>query len=129
MQWCQRCVLPDTRPNLAIGPDGVCNACRHHQTKPDIDWAGARAAASRCPEAARHRRSRGRYDCLIPVSGGKDSTWQVVTCLELGLKPLAVTWRTPARTAIGQRNLDNLVALGVDHIDYRSTRRSRRSSC
>lgn len=55
---------------------------------------------------------------MIPVSGGKDSTWQVLQCLELGLKPLAVTWRPPGRTAIGQRNLDNLVSLGVDHIDW-----------
>lgn len=64
-------------------------------------------------------RGRGRgYDCLIPVSGGKDSTWQVVTCLEYGLNPLCVTWKAPARTEIGARNLQNLVNLGVDHIDY-----------
>jgi N-acetyl sugar amidotransferase len=55
---------------------------------------------------------------VIPVSGGKDSTWQVVTCLEHGLKPLAVSWRPPARTPLGQRNLDNLIALGVDHVDF-----------
>ena len=61
--------------------------------------------------------SRG-YDCLIPVSGGKDSTWQVIKCLEYGLNPLCVTWKTPARTQLGQQNLDNLVGLGVDHIDY-----------
>jgi N-acetyl sugar amidotransferase len=63
------------------------------------------------------KRSHG-YDCLVPVSGGKDSTWQVVRCLEYGLKPLAVTWRPPGRTEIGQRNLENLIQLGVDHIDY-----------
>ena len=61
--------------------------------------------------------SRG-YDCLIPVSGGKDSTWQVIKCLEYALNPLCVTWKTPARTQLGQQNFDNLVALGVDHIDY-----------
>lgn len=58
------------------------------------------------------------YDCLVPVSGGKDSIWQIIKCLEYGLKPLAVTWKTPARTLIGQHNLDCLVRLGVDHIDY-----------
>jgi len=64
-------------------------------------------------------RSLGRdFDCVIPESGGKDSTWQVATCIEYGLKPLAVTWRSPGRSAIGQRNLDNLISLGVDHIDY-----------
>lgn len=116
MKWCAACVLPDTRPNLVIGPDGVCNACRSHRGRAEVDWA-ERGRQLREAVAQAKARSR-RHDCLVPVSGGKDSTWQVVKCLELGLTPLAVTWKTPARTAIGQRNLDNLVALGVDHIDY-----------
>jgi N-acetyl sugar amidotransferase len=116
MKWCRTCLLPDTRPNLAIGADGICNACAAHATKRDIDWT-ARAIAFR--DVVGHAKSRSTgYDCLIPVSGGKDSTWQVVTCLEAGLKPLAVTWKTPGRTAIGAANLENLVRLGVDHIDY-----------
>jgi N-acetyl sugar amidotransferase len=116
MRYCSRCILPDTRPNLVIGPDGVCNACASHGTKRAIYW-GARREAFDDVVAHAKQRSSG-YDCLIPVSGGKDSTWQVVKCLEAGLNPLAVTWKTPGRTAIGQRNLDNLVSLGVDHIDY-----------
>ncbi len=117
MKWCRSCVLPDTRPNLVIGADGICNACKSHGGKPAIDWKDREAAFRKVVGHAKAR-SEG-YDCLIPVSGGKDSTWQVVKCLEYGLTPLAVTWKTPARTPIGQRNLDNLVALGVDHIDYR----------
>lgn len=116
MKYCQSCILPDTRPNLAIGPDGICNACKNHGSRPVIDWAARATAFRRVVEDAKSR-AEG-YDCLIPVSGGKDSTWQVVTCLEHGLRPLAVTWKTPGRTPIGQRNLDNLVSLGVDHIDY-----------
>lgn len=116
MKWCARCVLPDTRPNLTLGEGDVCNACRSHEGRPEIDWSLRAAAFESVVENARQRSSG--YDCLIPVSGGKDSTWQVVTCLEKGLNPLAVTWRTPGRTAIGQANLDNLIALGVDHIDY-----------
>jgi N-acetyl sugar amidotransferase len=116
LRWCKRCVLPDTRPNLELDSEGVCNACRAHERRPEIDW-NARADAWQRVVAEAKRRSTG-YDCLIPVSGGKDSTWQVVTCLEAGLNPLAVTWKTPARTAIGERNLANLVSLGVDHIDY-----------
>lgn len=116
MRWCASCILPDTRPNLVIGDDGICNACHAHQTKRKIDWT-VRGSAFDQVIARAKARSRG-YDCLIPVSGGKDSTWQVVKCLELGLKLLAVTWRPPGRTKIGQRNLDNLISLGVDHIDY-----------
>jgi len=116
MRYCRRCILPDTRPNLRLDSEGVCNACRSHASKPSIDWA-QRARAFR--DVAAHARARSpRYDCLIPVSGGKDSTWQVVKCLEQGLTPLAVTWKTPARTPLGQENLDNLVRLGVDHVDY-----------
>jgi N-acetyl sugar amidotransferase len=116
MKWCKTCVLPDSRPDLAIGPDGICNACRAHARRTDIDWESRAAAFT---AVATNAKARGAgYDCLIPVSGGKDSTWQVVKCLEHGLRPLAVTWRPPGRTAIGQRNLDNLISLGVDHIDY-----------
>jgi N-acetyl sugar amidotransferase len=116
MRYCRSCVLPDTRPNLVLDEAGVCNACRAHARKPHIDWAARERAFGALVEHA--KRTASGYDCLIPVSGGKDSTWQVVKCLEDGLRPLAVTWKTPARTAIGQRNLDNLVALGVDHVDY-----------
>ena len=116
MNYCNRCILPDSRPNLEIGPDGVCNACKSHDSRPDIDWPAREETFQSVVEHAKSR-SKG-YDCLIPVSGGKDSTWQVMKCLEYGLNPLAVTWKTPGRTALGRENLDSLVRLGVDHIDF-----------
>jgi N-acetyl sugar amidotransferase len=118
INWCRRCILPDTRPNLRLDAEGVCNACRTHASKDAIDWQARGQQLAQVVRSAQARAGARGYDCLIPVSGGKDSTWQTVKCLELGLKPLAVTWKTPARTPIGQRNLDNLVALGVDHIDW-----------
>lgn len=116
IRWCARCVLPDTRPNLGIGDDGICEACRNHGARVEVDW-DARAAAFEGVVARARSLSQG-YDCLIPVSGGKDSTWQVVRALELGLRPLAVSWKPPARSAIGWQNLENLISLGVDHIDF-----------
>ncbi|MCA9290154.1 MAG: N-acetyl sugar amidotransferase, partial [Phycisphaerales bacterium] len=116
MKYCSRCVTPCNRPNIRIEPDGRCN-CATLEEKATIDWP-ARAHAFR-DLVADVRARNARYDCVIPVSGGKDSTWQVVTCLEHGLRPLAVTWRPPLRTKVGQANLDNLVDLGVDHIDFR----------
>lgn len=116
MRYCSRCILPDTRPNLKLNAKGVCNACESHGQKKVIDWDARERAFGDVVQNAM-RRSQG-YDCLVPVSGGKDSTWQVVKCLEYGLNPLAVTWKTPGRTDVGTRNLANLVALGVDHIDY-----------
>lgn len=119
MNYCSRCILPDTRPNLEIGPDGVCNACRAHELKATIDWPGREAAFQAVVESAKQRAQPKGYDCIVPVSGGKDSTWQTVKCLEYGLKPLAVTYATPARTDVGRKNLENLIDQGVDHIDYR----------
>jgi N-acetyl sugar amidotransferase len=117
MKYCRKCILPDTRPGLRLDADGVCSGCQGHREKTTvIDWAARQEAFRAVVERAKGR-SRG-HDCVIPVSGGKDSTWQVVRCLEYGLNPLAVTWKTPARTPIGAQNLANLVALGVDHLDY-----------
>ena len=116
MQYCRNCITPGTRPNIELDREGVCNACRAHAEKPNIDW-GERERAFGEVVARAKARSHG-YDCVLPVSGGKDSTWQLVTCLKYGLHPLAVTWKTPARTDIGACNLANLVSLGVDHIDY-----------
>jgi N-acetyl sugar amidotransferase len=117
VRYCRRCILPETRPGLVFDEDGVCSACRSHAVaRPAVDWT---ERAARFRELAAQARGLGRdWDCVIPVSGGKDSTWQVVTSLEHGLKPLAVTWRPPGRTPIGRRNLDNLIALGVDHVDF-----------
>src|SRR5687768_16443512 len=115
MKYCATCITPWNRPNIRFDANGRCN-CATKADKATIDWA-AREQDFRAVVAHAKARSRG-YDCLVPVSGGKDSTWQVVTCLEYGLKPLAVTWKTPARTPIGAQNLANLVSLGVDHIDY-----------
>ena len=101
---------------MKIDDRGICNACEAHGLKREIDWV-QREAAFR--DVVRRAKSRSEgYDCVIPVSGGKDSTWQVIQCLEYGLHPLAVTWKTPARTAVGAKNLENLISLGVDHIDY-----------
>lgn len=116
MRYCTRCVTPDTRPNIRLNEEGVCNACLSHASRPAIDWQ-RRELEFRHVVAQARARSTG-YDCVIPVSGGKDSHWQVLRCLEYGLNPLCVTWRTPGRTELGERNLRNLIGLGGDHIDY-----------
>ena len=115
MKYCQNCILPDSRPNLSINADGLCTACTSSKEKPFVDWQHREKLFSELTENIKAQNNV--YDCVIPVSGGKDSTWQVVKALEYGLKPICVTWRTPARSTLGQRNLDNLISLGVDHLD------------
>jgi len=125
MRYCTECVIPSTRPNISLDERGVCNACRAHKSKTSIDWP---ARENLFTEVAANARERSEsYDCLVPVSGGKDSTWQVLKVLEHGLTPLCVTWKSPARTAIGARNLANLIDLGVDHIDFQISPRTERA--
>ena len=117
MKYCKKCLLPDTRPNLAIDSKGICNACNQYKNnKQKINWKKREQIFKKI--VSRVKKRSKFHDCLVPVSGGKDSTWQIVKCLEYGLTPLAVTWRTPGRTQLGQENLNNLINLGVDHIDF-----------
>ena len=116
-RYCAHCILPDTRPGVKLDNEGVCLGCRNAVAKAAIDWR-MRQAAFR--DLVKNVRARGAtYDCVIPVSGGKDSFWQVTTCLEHGLNPLTVTYVYAGRTALGDRNLRTLVGLGVDHRELR----------
>ena len=116
MKFCSECVLPDTRPNLVLNELGICNACVNYKNRVEVNWAHRR---NKLLDLVKHTKSKNsKYDCIVPVSGGKDSTWQVVECLELGLRVLAVTWKTPGRNDLGEKNLDNLINLGVDHLDF-----------
>ena len=114
IKYCKKCILPNTRPNLNIDEFGNCN-CNFSEDAIEIDWEKREKLFYRLVQEL--KKNAENYHCVIPVSGGKDSTWQVAKALEFGLKPLCVTWKTPARTSLGQRNLDNLVSLGVDHVD------------
>lgn len=116
MKYCRKCVLPDTRPNLKFDANGDCN-CAFGKKTVEVDWCQREIEFNHFVANIKAAAGDGTWDCVIPVSGGKDSTWQVVKCLEYGLKPLCVTWRTPVRTKIGQQNLDNLIQLGVEHFD------------
>lgn len=114
MKYCTKCVMPDTKPELTFDEEGVCNACRSHERKADdIDWAKREEEFLQI--VAQNKKNSG-YDVLIPVSGGKDSTYQAIKALELGLKPLCVCFEPTIATELGKRNLDNLQNLGVDLI-------------
>lgn len=116
LRYCRTCILPHTRPNISFDANGENCNCATTEKKAIIDWQAREEQFRQL--VANTRARRARYDCIIPVSGGKDSTWQVIKALEYGLKPLCVTWKTPARNAIGAANLKNLIDLGVEHIDF-----------
>ena len=69
MKRCIKCILPEVYPNIAFDNEGVCNYCKERQT---IQYLGS----SKLEETlAQFKSSGGKYDCLIPISGGKDSTY------------------------------------------------------
>jgi N-acetyl sugar amidotransferase len=120
-----RCVMPHTKPDLQIDDDGICNACRSFEARRDIDWTARGEELLTIVDRYRSR-DGSRWDCIIPVSGGKDSTYQVVRMLQLGLNPLCVTATTCHLSDIGRRNIDNLKNLGVDHIEFSPNPQIRR---
>jgi N-acetyl sugar amidotransferase len=109
--------MPDTKPDLRLDDDGICNACRSYERRATIDWA----ARGRELESIlkKYRNPSGKHwDCIIPVSGGKDSTTQTVRLLQLGMNPLCVTATTCDLSAIGRKNIENIKRLGVDYMEF-----------
>lgn len=117
IRYCTRCVMPATKPDLLIDADGVCSACRYMEQRPLIDWDSRREELLAILD--RYRSKDGlRHDCIVPVSGGKDSTYQVLKMLELGMNPLCVTATTCKLSALGRKNIENIKSLGVDYVEF-----------
>lgn len=116
IKYCKRCVMPETKPDLKIDAEGVCSACRYMEKRREVDWDLRKQELTQLLD--RYRSKDGsNYDCIVPVSGGKDSHFQVIRMLELGMNPLCVTATTDKLSDIGRRNIENLKNLGVDYIE------------
>lgn len=116
LTYCKKCVMPDTKPDLHLDDEGVCNACRSYEQREQVDWEQRSRELDKV--LAKYRRPDGdNWDCIVPVSGGKDSTYQVVRMLQHGLNPLCVTSTTCDLSDIGRKNIENLKHLGVDYIE------------
>jgi N-acetyl sugar amidotransferase len=116
IKYCHRCVMPETKPDLKIDGEGICNACRSFENRKAVDWDKRKVEFIRILD--RYRSKDGsNYDCMVPVSGGKDSTYQVLKLLELGYNPLCVTATTCQLSDVGRRNIENLKKLGVDYVE------------
>ena len=128
MKYCKRCLYPNTKPDLFFDNDGICSACTAYGARSQINWIDLeRQFRELVKQAISAAQTDGAaYDCIVPVSGGKDSHYQVLTALEYGLRVLAVTATTCSLSNIGRRNLDNIAKLGVDHIEITTNRQARR---
>jgi len=122
LQYCKKCLFPATKPDLYFNAQGICDACisadNKHGRGDAIDWT-ARAKEFESIVVPRKLDNDGWYDCIVPVSGGKDSTWLVHAMKSLHwMNPLAVTFDQFDQTSIGRKNLDALRSVGVDHVHF-----------
>ncbi len=117
INYCTSCLLPSTKPDLKFNERGVCSACLAYKNRVDIDWVARRKDFEEIILKFRSK-SASKWDCVIPVSGGKDSTAQVLKILEYGLNPLCVTATTCDLSPIGRRNIQNIKNLGVDYVEF-----------
>jgi N-acetyl sugar amidotransferase len=120
MRYCTKCVMPDTRPDLRFDGEGICDACRSFERKHEsIDWEARRSELEVLLEKYGNK-NPAKYDCIIPVSGGKDSHLSLYYAKEVyGLKPLCVCFEPTLPTDIGRQNLANISRLGVDMIHFK----------
>lgn len=125
IHYCRRCVMPDTKPDLYLDSEGICNACRSYEERKNINWVARKRELLDVLEKYRSK-DRKNWDCVIPVSGGKDSTFQVLRMLELGMNPLCVTATTCDLSDIGRKNIENIKNLGVDYIEVSPNKKVRR---
>ncbi len=113
MKYCARCLYSENaRPTIHFDEDGICSGCRNAEREETFDWDDRQKAWLKIVEdyKAKAKESKQVYDCIIPVSGGKDSHYQVYLAkYKYGLNPLLVTYNHAYNTPLGIRNLNNLV--------------------
>ncbi len=113
MKYCSRCLYPENaKPTIFFDEEGVCSGCRYAESRQRIDWDERWKLLEQLLD--------GVDECIVPVSGGKDSHYQVWLLREMfGIKPLLVTYNHGFNSPAGNRNLENLVKRsGCDLVRY-----------
>ena len=119
LKFCTNCLFPETKPDLFFDENGLCSACKAaNQKNAGIDWKKREEDFFEIIND--YKKDGVGYDCLIPVSGGKDSTYQAYFMKEVcGMNPLCVCFETTTPTELGNKNLDNISKLGIDVIHFK----------
>lgn len=119
LTYCTQCVMPNSKPDLSFNENGVCDACISSKRKELIDWDKRKKEFEKILEQYRSKNGNN-YDCIIPVSGGKDSHYQTyVITKKYGLNPLLVCFEPTYQTPRGKKNLDNIGHFGCDVIYFK----------
>ena len=117
MKYCNNCLIPEIRPDQFL-INGTCNACLSFENKKNISWNDKRKKLLEI--ISNLNLKKDSWNCIIPSSGGKDSTYQALRARELGLNPLIVTATTCHLSDIGKKNIENLKRIGFDTIEFSS---------
>jgi N-acetyl sugar amidotransferase len=113
--WCKNCLNMSTRPRIEFDERGWCNACQWMEEKKTMDWKPRQDELLNMLEQFRSK--DGNFDCIVPVSGGKDGSYVSYQLKhKYGMNPLAVTLRPALSLELGDRNLVNFIESGYAHI-------------
>lgn len=123
LKYCGRCCLPETTEGIQFDEMGICLACRSQEEKMRIDWDAREKKLRTILEDAKAK-AGNNYDCILPVSGGKDSAYQMHILVKVyKMTPLAVTFSHNWWTETGKANLWNMLEkLEIDHMMYTPNR-------
>ena len=124
--WCSNCLTMSTRPRITFDARGWCNACLWTEKKNSLDWGARHLELLNLID--RHRRSDGEFDCLVPVSGGKDGSYVAYNLKhKYGMNPLCVTVTPALPLPLGEQNLRSFVENGYNHISVNPNHQAMRS--
>lgn len=113
--WCKNCLNMSTRPRIKFDHRGWCNACQWMEKKKTMDWTSRQKELVALLE--KYRSTTGGFDCIIPVSGGKDGSSIAYKLRDVyGMHPLSVTVRPALELSVGSENLVNFIHKGFNHI-------------
>lgn len=122
MKYCKKCVMPDTRPGIKFNEEGVCSACQAYENRKNIDWNARFKELEAICDKYRGMNGPNGYDCMIAVSGGKDSHYQVHLMKDImHMNPLLVSAEDNfPMTNAGIHNIKNISeAFGCDIISMK----------
>jgi N-acetyl sugar amidotransferase len=118
MKYCKKCLQTDTRPGILFDSEGICPACRYHESLKYVDWDERESELKNIVAFGKANNHSG-YDCIIGVSGGKDSTRQAFFVKDvLKMNPLLICLSYPPEqiTERGVDNMSNMISHGFDCI-------------
>lgn len=113
--WCKNCLNMSTRPRITFDNRGWCNACQWMEEKKSFNFKPRIEELKNLLN--KYRSTNGNFDCIVPVSGGKDGSYVAYNLKHTyGMNPLTVTVRPALSLEIGDKNLINFINSGYDHI-------------